>query len=402
MPFFHHFLSESLANNQQCCQTTNMSQPTAISQQRPNNNGMIKQLKCGYLLHYKKKLFGKAWREEFVVLYEDSSVIWFRDRDRLDPEGGVFLRDAPELLAAGQWVSRVPVKPELPSGCDIKLAIAMGSRHRDKIQWFLCKSEAELVEWMSAINKTLPQPPPPPEEMRTLSRSTGSKGKEMLPTATHEDLPPFILPPPPPPPQLVLTSTGCRDCDADKLAQRFDRMALNNATNNGRSATQGFTDHTRSFSAGRLNAIKRDGSGSNGTSTPKLLPKPMTRQLSFQDNDTCSPNRSKGSFTNVAAGVLIGGVLTQWNTGPDCWDWGMGWGWTGWNAAFCGTCAMEQAVLANHGILQPHLTTAPPTTGIQGSHPGDSNAAHFYFDGDQDIGELGETDVDCDFGDFGF
>ena len=35
----------------------------------------------------------------------------FRDRDRLDPEGGLFLRDAPEMLAAGQWVARVPNKP---------------------------------------------------------------------------------------------------------------------------------------------------------------------------------------------------------------------------------------------------------------------------------------------------
>jgi hypothetical protein len=49
-----------------------------------------------------ERLFGKAWREEFVVLYEDSSLIWFRDRDRLDPEGGIFLKDAPEMLAAGQ------------------------------------------------------------------------------------------------------------------------------------------------------------------------------------------------------------------------------------------------------------------------------------------------------------
>ena len=51
---------------------------------------------------FPERLFGKAWREEFVVLYEDSSVIWFRDRDRLDPEGGIFLKDAPEMLAAGQ------------------------------------------------------------------------------------------------------------------------------------------------------------------------------------------------------------------------------------------------------------------------------------------------------------
>ena len=37
-----------------------------------------------------------------MVLYEDSSLIWFRDRDRNEPEGGIFLKDAPEMLAAGQ------------------------------------------------------------------------------------------------------------------------------------------------------------------------------------------------------------------------------------------------------------------------------------------------------------
>ena len=82
--------------------------------------GVIKTVKTGYLLHFKSKtfqylkrqrfkcnflserLFGKAWREEFVVLYEDSSLIWFRDRDRNEPEGGILLKDAPEMLAAGQ------------------------------------------------------------------------------------------------------------------------------------------------------------------------------------------------------------------------------------------------------------------------------------------------------------
>ena len=53
-------------------------------------------------LPFSERLFGKAWKEEFVVLYEDSSLIWFRDRDRNDPEGGIFLKDAPEMLAAGQ------------------------------------------------------------------------------------------------------------------------------------------------------------------------------------------------------------------------------------------------------------------------------------------------------------
>ena len=53
-------------------------------------------------MSFLERLFGKAWKEEFVVLYEDSSLIWFRDRDRNDPEGGIFLKDAPEMLAAGQ------------------------------------------------------------------------------------------------------------------------------------------------------------------------------------------------------------------------------------------------------------------------------------------------------------
>ena len=63
--------------------------------------GQLYHFSC-FLFWFEERLFGKAWKEEFVVLYEDSSLIWFRDRDRLDPEGGVFLRDAPEMLAAGQ------------------------------------------------------------------------------------------------------------------------------------------------------------------------------------------------------------------------------------------------------------------------------------------------------------
>ena len=55
-----------------------------------------------YFFNFVERLFGKAWREEFVVLYEDSSLIWFRDRDRNEPEGGILLKDAPEMLAAGQ------------------------------------------------------------------------------------------------------------------------------------------------------------------------------------------------------------------------------------------------------------------------------------------------------------
>ncbi len=56
--------------------------------------------------------------------------------------------------------------------------------------------------------------------------------------------------------------------------------------------------------------------------------------------------KSSSSTADVTAGVLMAGVVTQWHAAiaaTSCWDWGMGWGWTGLNAAFCGTCAMEQA-----------------------------------------------------------
>ena len=82
----------------------------------------------------------------------------------------------------------------------------------------------------------------------------------------------------------------------------------------------------------------------------------------------------------------------------------MGWGWTGWNAAFCGTCAMEQAALASHvpSFANQHSMFASEMS-LNGSTGGGGIDAQFYFDDDHELGELGETaDVGCDFGDFGF
>jgi hypothetical protein len=41
-----------------------------------------------FFLLFKKKgrLFSRYWREEFIVLYEDSSMAWFKDKSRPDPE----------------------------------------------------------------------------------------------------------------------------------------------------------------------------------------------------------------------------------------------------------------------------------------------------------------------------
>jgi len=121
---------------------------------------MTKAIKCGYLLRYKRRLFSRYWREEFMVLYEDSTVAWFKNKSRSEPEGCLLLRDAPQLMAIGEYTMRVPHRPaSLPSGCTLKQLMAFGTANRQKVHWFVAKSEDEINEWMTAISNTLPLPP---------------------------------------------------------------------------------------------------------------------------------------------------------------------------------------------------------------------------------------------------
>ncbi|XP_046631708.1 uncharacterized protein LOC124311312 isoform X2 [Daphnia pulicaria] len=122
---------------------------------------MTKALKCGYLLRYKRRLFSRYWREEFIVLYEDSSMAWFKDKSRSDPEGALMLKEAPELMAMGEYTLRIPhTRPSsLPQGCTVRQVMAFGTPNRQKVYWFVAKSEDEINDWMTAISNTLPIPP---------------------------------------------------------------------------------------------------------------------------------------------------------------------------------------------------------------------------------------------------
>ncbi|XP_059353363.1 uncharacterized protein LOC130701054 isoform X3 [Daphnia carinata] len=122
---------------------------------------MTKALKCGYLLRYKRRLFSRYWREEFIVLYEDSSMAWFKDKSRSDPEGALMLKEAPELMAMGEYTLRIPhPRPSsLPQGCTVRQVMAFGTPNRQKVHWFVAKSEDEINDWMTAISNTLPIPP---------------------------------------------------------------------------------------------------------------------------------------------------------------------------------------------------------------------------------------------------
>ena len=49
-----------------------------------------------------ERWFGKDWREVYLILHEDSTLMWYSERGESSPEGGVFLKDCPEMIAAGQ------------------------------------------------------------------------------------------------------------------------------------------------------------------------------------------------------------------------------------------------------------------------------------------------------------
>ena len=50
-----------------------------------------------------------------MVLHEDSTLTWYSERGESSPEGGVLLKDAPEMIAAGQVSISSQYFPDLVS-----------------------------------------------------------------------------------------------------------------------------------------------------------------------------------------------------------------------------------------------------------------------------------------------
>ena len=98
---------------------------------------MSKELKRGFVMRYKKRLFGSNWRDGILTLHEDSTVAWRPGDSASRPvEVGARLSDAPEMIAAGQFASAVPGGiPDFPDGASIKQSIAVGARGRKTILW---------------------------------------------------------------------------------------------------------------------------------------------------------------------------------------------------------------------------------------------------------------------------
>ncbi|XP_047115839.1 uncharacterized protein LOC124795802 [Schistocerca piceifrons] len=143
----------------------------------------------------RERLFGKAWREEWVVLYDDSTLAWFKEKGRGQPEGSVRVKDAPEMMAVSQWTARIPGRPDLPSGCHVVQLMAFGTRRRDKVHWLLAQSEQEVNDWMTAISNTLPPPPQPPDEKCTSTPKLLDPMAPRLPHGPYYSMPGEVPPP---------------------------------------------------------------------------------------------------------------------------------------------------------------------------------------------------------------
>lgn len=129
-----------------------------------------------------------------MVLYEDSTLAWFKEKGRGQPEGSLKVKDAPEMMAVSQWTARIPGRPDLPTGCHVVQLMAFGTRRQDKVHWLLAQSEQEVTDWMTAISNTLPPPPLSPDE-KTVPRTFDSMAARLPPVGFYPTIPGEVPPP---------------------------------------------------------------------------------------------------------------------------------------------------------------------------------------------------------------
>ncbi|XP_067003194.2 uncharacterized protein [Anabrus simplex] len=224
-----------------------------------------------------KRLFGKAWREEWVVLYEDSTLAWFKEKGRVEPEGSLVVKEAPEMMAVSQWTMRIPGRPDLPSGCTLVQLMAFGNRRRDKVHWLLAQSEEEVNDWMTAISNTLPPPPQPPKppDDKTPPRPLDPMTPRLPPVSYYPTMPGEVPVPP----------------------------AYNHIPTVG---------------------VGGGGYPPNGYTRPQAVP--VAVQPLQPANTTIVVRDRDNGAAEFATGMVMGAALTNWGHG---YGWGGGWGWGG-------------------------------------------------------------------------
>uniref|UniRef100_A0A915LCG0 PH domain-containing protein n=1 Tax=Meloidogyne javanica TaxID=6303 RepID=A0A915LCG0_MELJA len=122
---------------------------------------MSSPVKEGYLQRYKAGLIPNRWKSNFVVLYSDSSIVFFNNTGDGKPNETVYLKNVVQYTAVGSMCDRLPVRrPSFPLGV---------------------KGHA-VNQWIFAIISTLTQPPLMPTLPQQTLRPIG--WSLPIPTAT--------------------------------------------------------------------------------------------------------------------------------------------------------------------------------------------------------------------------
>uniref|UniRef100_A0A915MLX7 PH domain-containing protein n=1 Tax=Meloidogyne javanica TaxID=6303 RepID=A0A915MLX7_MELJA len=125
---------------------------------------MSSPVKEAYLQRYKAGLLiANRWKSNFVVLYSDSTLVFFNNTGDGKPHETVLLKNVVQYTAVGSMCDRLPVRrPSFPLGVKdhaVKRLVCIGMDPQvSKAHWILFPSERILEEWMNAIISTLQKP----------------------------------------------------------------------------------------------------------------------------------------------------------------------------------------------------------------------------------------------------
>lgn len=87
------------------------------------------------------------WKDGYFILWEDSTIQAFKEKDEKKPVYTVRLKEVCQYLCVGPYTRCVPGRPELPSNGDENLLISFpqnSERKEKEICWIICKDLTQL------------------------------------------------------------------------------------------------------------------------------------------------------------------------------------------------------------------------------------------------------------------
>ncbi|CAI5452926.1 unnamed protein product [Caenorhabditis angaria] len=126
----------------------------------------VRRVKEGDFLKYKPGFFSSKWIKMHGVLYSDSRLAWFEEKNDRKPKGSVLLKDVIPYICVGQMTDKMPTKrPSVADGNSVHHLVGIGMDPKaETVHWIQFSSDVDIESWFKEITKTLPQPPSAPVE----------------------------------------------------------------------------------------------------------------------------------------------------------------------------------------------------------------------------------------------